>query len=373
MKQFQQLKILISNRQRFQRSFLSSFHQTNFDLQNILSIYSQKELNLFHLLIQQHSSSPSPTPSPSLSSSPALYFNNVIYSYSDIERESLKLMKLFSSLGIQKGSCIAILLPKCVNLLITAITIWRLGAIYIPLFTAFGPDAIDIRINDSQASIIVTDQNNNYKLNNLRKEKKVHIILTNSNDDQHQQYPEQDHFWIDSSYSHPLYQSQGYFPLSININSTDPIALLYTSGTTGLPKGVIIPAFSLASFHTYMKYGLGLQERIHSSNLISSIQSSTNEITNENQNSHQNKNNQQMYQRYYCTADTGWAYGLYYNLIGPLLLGIPLTYPSIEPFNPLSLLKILSQCNITHFSSSPSAYRSLRAFDLEEIENKKQR
>ena len=57
------------------------------------------------------------------------------------------------ALGVTKGDRVATLLPKSPELLITTLGLWRLGAAHVPLFTAFGPQAITSRVKNSQASV----------------------------------------------------------------------------------------------------------------------------------------------------------------------------------------------------------------------------
>ena len=72
-----------------------------------------------------------------------------------------------TSLGLQTGDCIAGLLPRTPELLITILATWRIGAIYQPLFTAFESKAIEHRINTAHTRLIITNQEQRAKLNDL--------------------------------------------------------------------------------------------------------------------------------------------------------------------------------------------------------------
>src|SRR6478672_9153080 len=84
-------------------------------------------------------------------------------SYALLEEESGRFANYLKSKNIGVGDVVAGLLPRIPELLVTALGTWRVGAIYQPLFTAFGPAAIETRVTGeggSQAKLIVTDPAN---------------------------------------------------------------------------------------------------------------------------------------------------------------------------------------------------------------------
>jgi acetyl-CoA synthetase len=107
---------------------------------------------------------------------------------------------------------------------------------------------------------------------------------------------------------------------------TDAFLMMSTSGTTGLPKCLQVPLRALPSFYIYMRDGLALQPE----------------------------------DRYWNIADPGWAYGLYYAAIGPLLLGHATTFYD-GPFTAAATFDLIRRKEITNLAGSPTAFRLLIA------------
>lgn len=106
----------------------------------------------------------------------------------------------------------------------------------------------------------------------------------------------------------------------------DPFLMLFTSGTTGPAKGVAIPLKALLSFFVYTRWGLDLRPE----------------------------------DRFWNIADPGWAYGIYYAVIGPLLLGHATTLYD-GPFTADSTYRLILKHRISNLAGAPTAYRLLIA------------
>ena len=89
------------------------------------------------------------------------------HSFEDLRAASCRMAHLLTSLGVGPGDRVGGLLPRTPDLLATILATWRIGAVYQPLFTAFGPKAIEHRLVTSRAKVVVTDPGNRGKLQGL--------------------------------------------------------------------------------------------------------------------------------------------------------------------------------------------------------------
>ena len=90
------------------------------------------------------------------------------YSFADLKDHSARLASFFQQQGVRPGDRIACLLPRTPELFMTALAVWRLGAVYVPLFTAFGPRAIQFRLSQSDSKLIITNSSQRHKLEQRR-------------------------------------------------------------------------------------------------------------------------------------------------------------------------------------------------------------
>ncbi|BBB24781.1 AMP-binding protein [Amphritea japonica] len=239
-------------------------------------------------------------------------------SFSELKTRSAQFANYLQSQGVTKGDRIACLLPRTPELLITVLGTLRAGAVYQPLFTAFGSGAIEYRLTQAQTKLIVTNSDQWPKLADVKGLPKT-LLVADAGD----QYAAEADALFDQAQSG---QADTFEPVLIGKN--DPFLQMFTSGTTGKSKGVTVPAKGLISFWTYMTYAI--------------------EVLPED--------------RYWNVADPGWAYGLYYAVVGPLLLGCT-THFNENGFTADNTFKFLQDYRITNLAAAPTAYRLLMAHE----------
>ncbi len=150
------------------------------------------------------------------------------WSYGQLKDASGRLASSFAARGIRRGDRVAVLLGQGPEVLISHFAAMKLGAVGLPLFTLFGPDALAFRLADSSTKIVVTDRQNLDKVLSLQSELPdlAEIYVTDGGIN-----PARD-FWAEIAAARPL-------PQPVKTRANDPAILIYTSGTTGPPKGVL--------------------------------------------------------------------------------------------------------------------------------------
>nr|WP_196108401.1 MULTISPECIES: acyl-CoA synthetase [unclassified Ochrobactrum] len=217
--------------------------------------------------------------------------------------------------GVSAGDVVAGLLPRTPELIATILGAWRIGAVYQPLFTAFGPKAIEHRLKTSGAKLVVTNTANRAKLAEVENCPKVATVLASG----------------ESLHAGDIDFRQATASASVDCppvlrTGSDMFMMMSTSGTAGLPKGVPVPLYALLAFGAYMRDAIGLR----SDDIFWNI------------------------------ADPGWAYGLYYAVTGPLQLGIATTLYE-GGFTAESTYDIIERLGVTSLAGSPTAFRLLMA------------
>ncbi|MEH0295502.1 AMP-binding protein [Agrobacterium sp. CCNWLW71] len=223
--------------------------------------------------------------------------------------------------GVGPGDVVAALLPRTPELLVTILAAWRVGAAYQPLFTAFGPKAIEHRLKTAGTRFLVTNSVQREKLTEIANLPPVATIASPG------RLPEGD---ID--FHRAISEVPHTFP-PVMRTGDDLMLMMSTSGTTGLPKGVPVPNRALLAFASYMHHGIGLQ----SDDVFWNI------------------------------ADPGWAYGLYYGAIGPLLVGQATTFVEAA-FSADSLCETVERIGVTSLAGSPTAFRLLMAAGTQKVQ-----
>ncbi|WP_374574596.1 AMP-binding protein [Acinetobacter sp.] len=244
------------------------------------------------------------------------------YTFKQLQQRASQFANYLKSQGVQAGDRVSGLLPRTAELVITILAAWRIGAVYQPLFTAFGPKAIEHRVQLAQSKFVVTDMGNRSKLDEVAD---CPAIITVAAADGSGLPAGDIDFWqaLDA-------QPEQCELTMRSIN--DPFLLMFTSGTTGLAKPLEVPLKALIAFGRYMQDAVGLAED----------------------------------DAFWNIADPGWAYGLYYAITGPLLLGhATLFYEG--GFSIDSFCQIVQDYQITNLAGAPTAYRMMMAADQQKM------
>ncbi|HHJ1298948.1 acyl-CoA synthetase [Pseudomonas sp. 17391] len=236
--------------------------------------------------------------------------NSTRHSFDQLKAQAARFANVLKAQGVGAGDRVAGLMPRTPELLVTILATWRLGAVYQPLFTAFGPKAIEHRLEQSHARVVVTDSHNRAKLDDVQACPTIITVNARSGELDFQQC-----LATASAVCEPVMRS-----------GDDPFLLMFTSGTTGPAKPLEVPLRAIVAFQGYMRDAIGLRPEDNFWNL----------------------------------ADPGWAYGLYYAVTGPLSLGHATTFYD-GPFSVESCARVINKLGITNLAGSPTAYRLLIA------------
>ncbi len=153
------------------------------------------------------------------------------FTFAEIRDSANRLANALWAQGIRRGDRIAILLPQCPETAICHIAAYKMGAVALPLFTLFGPDALEFRLADSGARALVTNRENLPKIAGLRAKlpELRHVIVADAD----AAGGGADHAF------RPLLERGATQFRNLPTTANDPCLLVYTSGTTGQPKGAL--------------------------------------------------------------------------------------------------------------------------------------
>ena len=212
---------------------------------------------------------------------------------------------------------------KSADLVVALLGIWRRGAVHVPLFTAFAPPAIGFRLQASGAKVVVADADQVGKLapgEDIPADASWQIVVAGPAEDTAVGIGVS---FADLVASHDADDPRG---AAVAVGGNGGLVQLFTSGTTGTPKGVPVPVRALASFHAYLDFGLDVRED----------------------------------DVFWNAADPGWAYGLYYALLAPLAAGVR-SLLLHAGFSASLTWQVMEKFGVTNFAAAPTVYRSLRA------------
>jgi acetyl-CoA synthetase len=238
-------------------------------------------------------------------------------SYSELQRLSSRFATLLQTLDPAGDGRVFSLLGRCPQLHVTALGTLRAGRVFCPLFTAFGPEPIQTRLTLGAARVLVTTSSlYARKVAALRPLLPAlqHVILVTDGTPA----PQGTLAW------HEALAGDGGVCTPASTTADSPALLHFTSGTTGQPKGVVLPHDTVVAHHATARYALDLRDQ----------------------------------DRIWCTADPGWVTGLAYGVLAPLACGAT-SIVDTEEFDPRRWYRLLAEERVTVWYTAPTAVRML--------------
>ena len=155
--------------------------------------------------------------------------------YGALQRDADRLSLALRRLGVRPGDRVAVVMPQRVETAVAHIAIYQLGAVAMPLSQLFGPEALEYRLNDSDAVVALVDASTAAAINGVRVRcPALRAVLAVGSD-----MSEPDPGTID--WRTALARESAEASPAVHTRADDPAVLIYTSGTTGPPKGALIP------------------------------------------------------------------------------------------------------------------------------------
>ncbi len=263
-------------------------------------------------------------------------------SYNELHQRVNKFANVLKDSGVGKGDRVCIYLPMIPELAVSVLACARIGAIHSVVFAGFSSNALASRINDSDCKVVITSDGSYRGAKTIDLKgivdkgledcPGVHTVLVVNRINSEIDMQEGRDRWVQ-----PLLDKASSECAPEIMDAEDPLFILYTSGSTGQPKGMV---HTTAGYMVYTAYTF--------KNMFKYVEGDV----------------------YWCTADIGWITGHSYIVYGPLangattvmFEGVP-SYPDYGRF-----WEIVEKHKVTQFYTAPTAIRALAKENLEFVE-----
>lgn len=238
--------------------------------------------------------------------------------FGQLAEQSRRLANALAAHGVGAGDRVGILLPQCPEAVVAHLAAYRMGAVALPLFTLFGPDALEYRLNDSGAKAVISNAAGIEKLLSLGERLACRPLLISVEDRLDARVLGWRSLIEAASPDHRL----------VDTAADDPALIVYTSGTTGHPKGVL-HAHRVLIGHLP---GVELPHEFFP----------------------------QSGDRMWTPADWAWAGGLMDVLLPALFHGVPVLAKRLPKFDPEEAFALLARHGIRNAFLPPTALKMMR-------------
>jgi acetyl-CoA synthetase len=259
------------------------------------------------------------------------------HSYAQLQEQADRLSHALAARGVQRGDRVGIVLPQRFETAVAYMAVLQLGAVAMPLSMLFGPEALEFRLQDSEAVVAICDAGSLPALASVRHacpQLRAVLGVGLQKADAALLIGPHDARWESALAAHTA-----PFEL-VNTLAEEPAVLIYTSGTTGNPKGALIPHRALIgnlSGFVASQNWFGFEPFPANSSYPTTSQSAA---------------------VFWSPADWAWTGGLMDALLPTLYFGRPIVAFNGR-FSPQAALELMRDCGVTHTFLFPTALKAM--------------